>query len=91
MTYYHVDWIETAMEELLRIYTNADEELRRSITAASNQADKRLKIDPEHEGESRPDGGRIEFFPPLAVTFQVDSANKTVTVLHVRLYGKRKK
>jgi len=88
---YRVEWLQTAMDELGHVWMQADSALRKAITVASHQIDKRLQSDPENVGESRPGNRRIEFIAPLAVIFQVDATNNTATVLHVRLYGKRKK
>ncbi len=40
-------------------------------------------------GESRPGGRRITFVAPLAVRFQIEADGQTVTVLQVRLFGRR--
>lgn len=88
---FRVEWHQAAMDELTNLWTKADSAVRKATTAASHQIDKRLQIDPANEGESRSGGRRIQFFPPLTIIFEVDEANRTVTVLHVRLYGRRKK
>jgi hypothetical protein len=53
---YHVEWLQTALDELARIWTQADSELRKTLTRASNEIDGRLEINPHDEGESRPYG-----------------------------------
>jgi mRNA-degrading endonuclease RelE of RelBE toxin-antitoxin system len=85
---YRVEWLQSALDDIARASIQADAE---QITAATRQIDKRLQSDPDHVGESRHGGRRIEFFAPLAVTFEVNDDDKTVAVLHVRVYGKRKK
>jgi hypothetical protein len=88
---FQVDWLQIALDELTDLWTRADSIQRQAITAASPLLEQRLKIDPANEGESRPGGRRITFVPPLAVRFQIEADGQTVTVLHVRLFGRRKK
>ncbi len=70
---YRVEWHQAALDELTTVCTNANSVERRAITASSHAIDKGLQGDPEHVGESRPGGRRVEFFPPLAVTFQIEA------------------
>ena len=86
---FRVDWLQVAMEELSDHWMQADSTRRQAITAASHALDNRLMSDPANEGESRADGIRITFVPPLAVHFRIEADGQTVTVLHVRLYGRR--
>jgi hypothetical protein len=88
---YRVDWLQSVVDELAKSWLQADSAQRKAITAASHKIDKGLQQDPLNVGESRAGGRRIEFFAPLAVTFEVDDEAKTVTILHVRVYGKRPK
>jgi hypothetical protein len=86
---FRVEWIQSALDELARLWTQADSSLRRTLTAASHQIDKRLQSDPLNEGESRPKGRRITFVAPLAATFRVDVASRLVTVMEIRLFRPR--
>jgi hypothetical protein len=61
------------------------------ITQATHAIEQRLGSDPLNEGESRPGGRRITFVPPLAVRFRIESDGRSVIVLHVRMFGQRKK
>ncbi len=79
------------LDALTQLWINSDADLRKAITKACHALEKRLASDPENEGESRPDGRRITFEPPLAVIFQIEADAKTVTILDVRLIRKRKK
>jgi hypothetical protein len=88
---YRVEWLQSALDDLTRSWIQADADQRKAITLATHQIDKHLQSDPDHVGESRHGGRRIEFFAPLAVTFEVNSDDNTVSVLHVRIYGKKKK
>jgi hypothetical protein len=88
---FQVEWLQIALDELTNLWMQADSIQRQSITSDSHVLEQRLKSDPANEGESRPGERRITFVPPLAVRFQVESDGQTVTVLHVRLFGRRKK
>ena len=86
-----MEWLLSALNELTTFWTQANSELRTLITQAASEIDRRLETNPLEEGESRPGGRRITFVPPLAVRFSVASDGLKVTVLHVRVYGKRQK
>jgi hypothetical protein len=88
---FQVEWLQIALDELTNLWIKADSSQRQAITAAGHVLEQRLQSDPANEGESRPGGRRITFVPPLAVRFQVETDGQTVTVLHVRLFGRRKK
>ena len=88
---YRVEWLQSAVNDLAAIWNRADPAQRDRITAASNVVDLRLSRDGAHEGESRPDGSRIMFVAPRAVKFLPESDGRTVTVLQVRSFGKRKR
>jgi hypothetical protein len=86
---YHVEWLQSALDELTVIWNQADSALRKAITAASHEIDLRLQSDPHNEGESRTHGTRITFVVPLAALFRVEPDGQTVTVLQVRLFRRR--
>lgn len=88
---FQVEWLQIAQDELTSIWMQADSIQRQAITTASHVLEQRLQSDPANEGESRPGGRRITFVPPLAVRFQIEADGQTVTVLHVPLFGRRKK
>jgi hypothetical protein len=83
-------WGLEAMEDLTRLWTQADSPLRKAITVATHQMDKKLANDPENTGESRIGNERIDFVFPLSFRFDVDQSNKTVRVLQVWRFQKRK-
>jgi hypothetical protein len=56
---------------------------RASITAAVDEIDRLLAIDPHGAGESRSEFTRVLFVPPVGVFFEVDDASKVVEVLKV--------
>jgi hypothetical protein len=86
---FRVEWIQSALDELARLWTQADAALRQGLSAAGNEIDRRLQRNPVNEGESRPEGRRITFVAPLAVTFRADVASRTVTVIEIRLFRPR--
>jgi hypothetical protein len=88
---FRVEWLQIAVDELTTLWTQADSAQRQAITSASHALENRLRCDPANEGESRPGGRRITFVTPLAVRFQIEADGQTVTVLQVRLFGRRKK
>jgi hypothetical protein len=88
---FRVEWLQIALDELTDLWMQADASQRHAITTASHAIEQRLRSDPAGEGESRSGGRRITFVFPLAVRFQIEADGQTVTVLHVRLFGRRKK
>jgi len=87
---FRVEWLQSALDELATQWTLAASTERQAITAATHAIERRLAEDPVHEGESRVKGRRITFVPPLAVTFRIEADAKTVTVLQVRVFRRRK-
>ena len=84
---FRVEWIEVAVADLTRIWTQADSPMRHAITVASNAIDQELQTDPFRQSEGRAiDTERILFFYPLAVYFEVDPAARTCQVLGVWRY-----
>ncbi|MSQ95592.1 MAG: hypothetical protein EXR98_13675 [Gemmataceae bacterium] len=88
---YKVDWAESAMHELTRLWLQANAELRKTITAATHTIDTDLRDHPNESGESRDHGNRIYFASPLCVTFRVEESSKTSVVTTVWLMRPRKK
>ncbi len=85
----HVDWLQSALDELTAIWTRADKAGRKAITAASNEIDQRLRRDPWKQGESRSGGRRILFVRLLIVDYRIEPDGRTVTVLGVREVRRR--
>jgi hypothetical protein len=81
---YVVDWLEDAENEFASLWLQSSD--RQAITTASNVLDQRLRLDPENEGESRPQGRRILFCKPLGIYFRVLRDQRLVQVLHVWEY-----
>ncbi len=86
---YRVRWERRALDELADQWVGAHSSERQAITAAVHKIDERLRADAASEGESRAEGRRIVFEPPLAVTFRVEADGRTVSVLQVRLYRRK--
>jgi hypothetical protein len=82
-------WADAALNELANLWVQADSSLRKAITAATNQIDKRLQKDPHNEGESRGGQARVLFEFPLGTKFEADQAQSVVRVLHVWTYKRR--
>ena len=86
-----VRWVQDALNELAIIWTNADADLRKRITAAAHIIDKDLQHNPHEKGESRPDGYRIFVESPLGVFFRVAENTFEVEVCRLWLIRPRKK
>jgi hypothetical protein len=88
---YRVDWLQTALDQLTEIWTQADAFLRKAITQAAHQIDQQLEKDPLGQSESRPDGRRILHCSPLGVLFRIEADGRTVSVLRVWAFRKKAK
>jgi ParE toxin of type II toxin-antitoxin system, parDE len=75
-----VIWLQTALEDLARIWTDADGASRKLITNATHQIDLALKNDPASQGESREFDERVFFANPLGVLFKVEPSSNRVFV-----------
>lgn len=80
---YQVRWERSALEELAQIWTEADASVRAAVTKAVSTLDQDLRFNASTVGESRSEGRRICFVPPLAVVFSTDESNRRTSVLHV--------
>jgi len=85
-----VRWKRSALNELAAVWTDANSDKRREITAASQRIDLLLRDDPAQRGESRSRGRRVFFVPPLGVTFQINRQTALVSVLHVWRFRTRR-
>ena len=83
---FQVVWVERAVNELAELWVQADSDGRRSITEAADTMDKILETKPFESSESREEGLRVMFVPPLGVFFEVDLSSETVKVAHVWRY-----
>jgi hypothetical protein len=87
---YHVRWEASALSELAEIWTAADSALRKVITKVTRQIDSQLQADPLATSESRPGDRYVLFAAPLGITFRIEADARTVSVLRVWLFRKRK-
>jgi hypothetical protein len=80
---FRVEWTPTALNQLARIWTNADDSTRRIVTLATEEIDELLATGAADAGESRDESIRILFVLPLGVKFHVHEASRTAAVFHV--------
>jgi plasmid stabilization system protein ParE len=75
---YTVLWRPSAEAQLADLWTSAAD--REAVSAAADEIDVVLQIDPANRGESRWDATRILIAPPLAVYFDVSQHDRLVIV-----------
>ena len=80
---YTVHWSKTALDELTELWLAADSSQRERITSVIESTDRQLSIDPLAVGESREQGRRVFFEPPLGMALRIDEVDRIVQVLHV--------
>jgi hypothetical protein len=80
-------WSSDADDKLAALWM--DESIRADVTKSANEIDRRLRSNPNIEGESRPNSRRVLFVAPLAVTFEVLPNHRVVRVLDVWRYARR--
>ena len=86
-----VVWLQSAMEELARLWLAEDAPTRKTITAAVHQIDTAIQFDPWLQGESRTTGERVYFVSPLGVLFKINIRLQQVVIISIwqfRLRGK---
>ena len=77
-----VVWQILAQADLADIWLGS--QFRKSVTEAAHRIDEQLKADPQTRGEPLHEGLRALSMPPLRVIFEVNEADRIVTVLRVR-------
>lgn len=75
---YNVRWLKSAEQSLAECWLTASN--RAEVTAAADQIDESLAVDPLSFGESRMGITRLAIVPPLTVLFDVDTGAHSVTV-----------
>jgi hypothetical protein len=80
-----VDWLQSALDELARIWLILDSAGRRAVTEAAAQIDRELAESADTVGESRFDTLRVHYVPPLGLTFDVNLKDRVVRVVNVWL------
>lgn len=86
---YSVQWVRSALNDLTEFWIDASPLDRKLITAAANEIDRLLRLDPENQGESRTEDRRVLLVAPLGVTFKVFPDDRVVKVLDVWQFEKR--
>ncbi len=84
---YTVLWTKNAEAQLTKLWLDAAN--RKAVTQAAHEIDAVLASAAASVGESRPDGSRILFVPPLGVLFHLDAGDLKVFVVKVWQYKKR--
>src|SRR5260370_38378284 len=77
------------MEELVRMWLQAESALRQALAAATNALDQELQTDPFRNSESRGDGERILFVYPLGAHVEIEPQKRIVRVLNVWRFRRR--
>jgi hypothetical protein len=83
-----VQWVQGALDELTEVWLRAGD--RGAISEAVDRIDRQLARSPDVAGESRDHGRRIILEPPLGVIVEVRTDDRTVLVLTVWYYEKRR-
>lgn len=78
---YTVTWRPGAERRLAQLWI--DEPNRHTIADAADALDRKLAIDPQHLGESRLDTTRVVFEGRLVELFDVNEADRMVSVLDI--------
>jgi len=86
---YVVEWVNEAVRELAEIWVNSDSPERARITSAVTLLDRLLRDEPAEQGESRDGEDRITFAAPLGISYEIDQADRHVTVLSVWRFATR--
>jgi hypothetical protein len=81
---YGIDWTPSADLELARIWNDAPDP--NEVTVAFNEIERRLKYNPDTQGESRSGNNRILIIEPLAILFTVDHQKQEVLIYSVWEY-----
>ena len=82
-------WVRSTRDDLARIRAEIDASQWQIVGSAIREIERRLRDNPEEEGESRPNGQRISFVAPLGFTFQPVPDQQVVVVSSVWWFGKR--
>ena len=78
---YTVVWRPRQKQRLAELWMAAPD--RPAITAAADEIDRRLRIAPLDEGESREGAFRVIFIDPLAVKYRVFEDDFVVAIVRV--------
>lgn len=79
---YTLIWRPGLLAKLASIWLDAPN--RDAVERAANEIERRLRVHPQTQGESRDGGTRILSIPPLAVLFEVVEDDRQVVILALR-------
>ena len=86
---FSVLWVRSTLADLAKIRGETTASEYEQIREAIQEIERRLRADPDEEGESRTGGQRISFVPPLGFTFALSEAERCVLITHVWSFAKR--
>jgi hypothetical protein len=86
---FHLEWHDAAITDLANGWMHADARLRRDITSAIHEIERRLLRALDQVGESRKPGTRVLILNPLVVTFHVNVRTHIVLISGVRVNRRR--
>lgn len=78
---YTVVWKPRAEQDLARLWLEAAD--RRPVNDAARDIDRLLRVSPLEQGESRAGSFRVFFREPLVIFYNVNEADRLVTVIRV--------
>jgi hypothetical protein len=80
---YHVEWLQTPLNELAKVWIQPDPALRKAVTRATQAIDLRLQNNPMNEGESRSGEEHFLIELPLGITYEIHEEQMQVWVTHI--------
>ncbi len=88
---FRVEWVHSARAALsAQLWIDSTSDERKSITETINMVDQHLAIDPIEVGESREADRRILLMPPLVIKFKVEQRLRSVTIVDVWKFGRKR-
>lgn len=86
---FSVLWARSTLDDLARIRAEVSVSQWTIVRNAIREIERRLRDNPEAEGESRPTGQRISFVAPIAFTFRPLPNEHVVVVSNIWWFAKR--
>lgn len=80
---YRVEWLQTALDELMTIWADADSEVRTELNSSVRYLDRELERNPQGFGESRDPDEWVCFADSLGALIEIDEPGQIVWVLAV--------
>ncbi len=77
-----VVWVQSALEELADLWTEAHDSL--AITTAAQAVDNELSENPGSKGTEVAEGLRALVIPPIRILYSVDESKSVVEVAKIR-------